>query len=115
MNILIFICLFLGYLFIKIKKNVHILQQNFYNENNRYLKWGIKNSFKVFNFFDILLCFINLYNLKYNIHYLEWINMTYLLLLYYQMTRKIKVKIPLKITNRVKRIFITLIIFLTKI
>ena len=111
MNILIFICLFLGYLFIKIKKNVHILQQNFYNENNRYLKWGIKNSFKVFNFFDILLCFINLYNLKYNIHYLEWINMTYLLLLYYQMTRKIKVKIPLKITNRVKRIFITLIIF----
>ena len=113
MNILIFICLFLGYLIIKIKRNLHILQQNFYNENNRYLIWGIKNIFKVFNIFDVLLCIVNLGNLRFKNSYLEWANVVYLTLFiyYYIKAKKERIKIPLKFTNRIKRIIITLGIF----
>ena len=32
------------YLIIKDKKAMHMLQQNLYNENNRYVKWMKKNS-----------------------------------------------------------------------
>ena len=108
MNILIFICLSIGYLFIKIKENIHILQQNFYNENGRYIKWGIKNTFVVFNIFDIVITMVNLYNLKYHNTYLVWINMGYLLLFIYYIKKKKEVKIPLKITGRIKRLFIIL-------
>ena len=110
MNILIFICLTFGYLFIKIKEIVHILQQNFYNENGRYLKWVIKNYYQIFNFFEIFICLINLCNLRYKSNYLGLYNWGYLGLFIYNYF-KIKnkhIKIPLKITNRVKRIFITL-------
>lgn len=115
MNVLIFICLFLGYLYIKIRKNVHILQQNFYNENGRYLKWGIKNIFKLFNIFDILFCLVNLGNIYYESIYLELINVFYLVLFIhnYIRLRNVKVKIPLKVTGRIKRIFAVLIIFYT--
>ena len=109
MEVLIFICLFLGYLFIKMKKNVLILQQNFYNENNRYLKWGIKNIFKVFNVFDVLLCLFNLCNLIVRYELLIWINIIYVLLIIYYFfnLKKEHVKLPLKFTNRVIRLFVT--------
>ena len=39
------------YLFLKTKKNLHMLQQNFYNENNRYLIWcGSNLKSLIFNF-----------------------------------------------------------------
>ena len=113
MNVLIFICLCFGYLFIKIKNNVLILQQNFYNENYRYLKWGIKNIFKAFNICDILLCLFNLCNLIVKYESLLWVNILYLgLTIYYfiKLKREI-VKLPLVITNRVKRLFVTIFIF----
>ena len=37
---------------IKSKKSLHMLQQNLYNENNRYVKWVVNNSS---NFFSIEL------------------------------------------------------------
>ena len=37
---------------IKSKKSLHMLQQNLYNENNRYIKWVLNNSS---NFFSIEL------------------------------------------------------------
>ena len=51
------------YIFIKTKKNTQILQQNFYNENNRYLRWGNKNLKKVFNIYELMLCFLNFINI----------------------------------------------------
>ena len=36
-------------IFLKSKKSLHMLQQNLYNENNRYLKWVIKNFMSFFN------------------------------------------------------------------
>ena len=43
--------------FFKTKRSLHMLQQNLYNENNRYLKWIFKNS-KQFIDLDILLVLI---------------------------------------------------------
>ena len=33
---------------IKSKKSLHMLQQNLYNENNRYIKWVVNNSSNFF-------------------------------------------------------------------
>jgi len=116
MKILILIFLFLGYLVINIKKNVHILQQNFYNENNRYLKWGNRNILKVFNIVDILLCLFNLCNLIFRYEYLMLINIIYFVLFVYSYNklRREQKKIPLRVTSRVKRIFFTcFIVYIT--
>jgi len=109
MKILILIFLFLGYLVINIKKNVHILQQNFYNENNRYLKWGINNILNVFNIVDIVLCLFNLCNLIFRYEYLMLVNIIYfgLFIYCYSKLKKEQVKIPLRVTSRVKRLFFT--------
>lgn len=107
MKVLIFICLFLGYLFIKMKKNILILQQNFYNENGRYLKWGIKNILKAFNIFEIVICLFNLCILIVKYEWMAWVNILYLGLIIISVIKKEKFKLPLKITNRVKRIFVT--------
>ena len=56
------VCSFL-YLLLRFKKNLHILQQNFYNENNRYIKWGNKNILSVFKL-DIFILLIYLLRVK---------------------------------------------------
>ena len=44
------------YIAMKTKKCFHVLQQNWYNDGNRYIKWIFDNKSKVFVNFD--LCFI---------------------------------------------------------
>ena len=39
----------------KTLRNVHMLQQNLYNENNRYLKWVFKNSFSLSSCFGMMV------------------------------------------------------------
>ena len=99
------------YIIIRTKKNLHILQQNFYNENNRYIKWGNKNLNKVFKL-DILILLINIINLFIRIKYLLFFNVLYII--FYSIENKnIKeeqIKIPLKVTSRVKRMLITITI-----
>ena len=48
--------------FYKSKRSLHMLQQNLYNENNRYIKWVIKN-IKDFLSIDIILILIGIINL----------------------------------------------------
>ena len=43
---LISLLVIVPYVFFKSKKSLHMLQQNWYNEGNRYLKW-IKNNLKI--------------------------------------------------------------------
>ena len=45
-------------IFYKTKRSLHMLQQNLYNENNRYLKWIFKNS-KQFLDWDIVIVIIS--------------------------------------------------------
>ena len=40
----IFIFIYLIYVFYKSRNSLYMLQQNLYNENNRYLKWVLNNS-----------------------------------------------------------------------
>ena len=51
--VLSILCSFIYYI-IKSDKTIHILQQNWYNEGNRYLKWIKENPKKAFVNFDIL-------------------------------------------------------------
>ena len=43
----------------KSKRSLHMLQQNLYNENNRYIKWMIKNN-KIFFDLDLSILLISL-------------------------------------------------------
>ena len=44
----------------KSKKSMHMLQQNYYDESNRYLLWIKNNLFKVFVSADIMLFLITI-------------------------------------------------------
>jgi len=48
----------------KTKRSLHMLQQNLYNENNRYVKWLLKNKkqFIDMNLFAIVICIIGAFN-----------------------------------------------------
>ncbi len=99
------------YVIIRKKRNMHILQQNFYNENNRYIRWGFKNLKAVFKL-DIVLLIVNIINLFIKNNLLIYINILYIVLFIIEFNNKKKeqVKLPLKVTSRVKRMFVTYII-----
>lgn len=48
------LCIVFVYIYLKSKKAFHILQQNWYNDGNRYVKWIINNKEKLFVTPDIL-------------------------------------------------------------
>ena len=99
------------YLVFKCKKAIHILQQNWYNDGNRYLSWILKNPLKTFNY-DILFVvfiiglFINneLLMILFSLFYFV------IAIIYHKQIKKEQVKKPLAITSRVKRLLITLFI-----
>lgn len=99
------------YIFIKSKKAIQILQQNWYNDGNRYINWILKNKSKAFNFdilFLIFLCGIFLDNFILMIIFaLFYFLLSYI---YYNKLKKEQIKKPLVITARVKRLLITLFI-----
>ncbi len=99
------------YLFLRTRKNIHVLQQNFYNENNRYIKWGKTNLGNVFKL-DYFIFLIALVNLLFNLNWLLFINIFYLLLTFkeYIKINNEQVKIPLKVTSRIKRLITTIVI-----
>jgi len=111
------------YIFIRTKRNLHIFQQNFYNENNRYLKWGLKKVGEVFKN-DSLLLVLNFVNIFLKNKLLTIFNVLYLFLYIFEKNKisRESVKIPLNLTNRIKRLtvtisviyFIPLIYFLVK-
>ncbi|MEG2322715.1 MAG: hypothetical protein RSB71_04480, partial [Bacilli bacterium] len=55
---------FIIYVIMKSKKSFQMLQQNWYDDDHRYLKWMMKNSFKVFMQLDIFIVGIILFKQK---------------------------------------------------
>lgn len=110
---ILFLLIPIFYIIIRSKKNLHILQQNFYNENNRYIKWGIKKLSESFKVLDIVLLIINGLNLIWKNSFFLWLNLGYILLFIIDdiAAKKAQVKIPLKVTNRMKRLIVTTSIF----
>lgn len=98
------------YIWIKSKKAIQMLQQNWYDDDHRYLKWIVKNRNKVFvdidSFFVFFLCFLFL---KGNIQILL-ASLFYLVVIFLttKMNKKEQTKLSLAITKRVKRIIVTL-------
>ena len=107
--------------FYKSVRSLHMLQQNLYNENNRYLKWVFKNR-KQFLDLDLIMIFVSLigvfviYDLK-TISYVAMIIIALVsIILGMSWSKRLKNnqnKKPLVVTKRVRRlIFTTSILYL---
>jgi UDP-N-acetylmuramoyl-tripeptide--D-alanyl-D-alanine ligase len=98
------------YLILKSKRSIHMLQQNSYDNSNRYIKWIKNNISKSFFITDLIfILFIVFSYLDINISYLLFFLIYLILILLYKAKNKDEqVKKPLVITARVKRIIFTL-------
>ena len=117
LNILIILSFMFAIMY-KTKRFLHMLQQNLYNENNRYLKWVFKNK-KQFWDLDIFIMAVALigglvtFDLD-NFSRLVGITLIVLnILLGVEWNKKIKTdqnKKPLVITKRIRRLICTIVI-----
>ena len=93
-------------------KTIHMLQQNYYNESNRFVFWIFKNLKKVFINWDILL-FLSILTafMSVNVGAIYVCILTSLtLLVFYNYNKKEQTKKPLVITSRVKRLLFTILL-----
>lgn len=97
------------------KKIIHMAQQNLYNDDNRFLRWTIKdlkqfkNPFKcslIVIFTYIILIILNLEAKFINVFYFILVSII-IFIMKLKENRKSEVKIALKITARVKRLMVT--------
>lgn len=102
------------YTYIKTRKSFQMLQQNWYNDGSRYIKWINKNLKKVFYNLDILFIFvIPFIFIKSNILLMVLIIIFYTFLSLFNLHNQTTSKLELKVTKRVKRLFVTeLILYL---
>ena len=75
--------------FFKTKRSLHMLQQNLYNENNRYIKWVVRN-YKQFIDFDILSIIISVLCLVffYKVHVVSMIGVLFIIAIDYYLGYK---------------------------
>ena len=117
MKYLLYSVFFIQFIYIiyTTKKSVHMLQQNLYNENNRYVKWVLKNKKQIFinlNLYGVLFSILLFYSKREEIDlfFLSILLLVYLVSLYIDRgKRKLdQNKKPLVITKRVKRLLFTI-------
>ena len=105
------ISLFVAYLYtyLKSKKSFHMLQQNWYNDGLRYVKWMFQNKKKVFLSLDLLfVIFYLLSNITVKaIMTIFVIFYIVISIIYINKMKKEQVKKPLVFTSRVKRLLVT--------
>ncbi|MBR2678064.1 MAG: UDP-N-acetylmuramoyl-tripeptide--D-alanyl-D-alanine ligase [Bacilli bacterium] len=119
--VIVYLLLILSFIlinFYKTKRSLHMLQQNLYNENNRYLKWVMKNK-KQFIDIDLLVVIITLivtlfvYNNEFMVVLLSIIMALLNVLMAIRWRRNIKNdqnKKKLVVTARIKRLICTILI-----
>lgn len=112
-NIVIFLIIFYA-VTIKSRKSLHMLQQNLYNENNRYLKWLHQNRNQALKHYDLIGLILSVFSL-FTGNILSKILLFISAAIYLFDTEVIKYSImvekakkPLVKTSRVKRQIITL-------
>ena len=103
-------------IFYKSRRYLHMLQQNLYNENNRYLKWLFKNN-NTFIELDIFLVLLSLVGLIlmldnisviFNIILIIMIVLSIVVLIHYNnIINKSQNKKPFVVTARIKRLIFT--------
>ena len=105
-------------LIVKTKKNIHILQQNLYNENNRYFRWYMNHESNFFTVELLLLVLVAIVDsflstkegLAFVGNVILLILYIFYILSYHKKIKQEPVKKPLVITARVKRLLFTTII-----
>ncbi len=110
------ILFFIFFIFYKTKRSLHMLQQNLYNENNRYVKWIVKNKNQFIDLdliMIILSCFgfFFLFNDRKMSMYLILLLILFSLGLGLKWRSKIlhdQNKKPLVVTSRIKRLIVTI-------
>jgi len=102
------------YSMIKMRRSLHMLQQNLYNENNRYLKWVSKNKKEIYKNLDVfgiffVFCFAWCFNTYVAYYFLGLIVLLYGICTYrfFKDRKNDQNKKPLVITSRVKRLIVT--------
>ncbi len=102
------------YSMIKMKRSLHMAQQNLYNENDRYLHWISKNKNEIFKNIDVFgAIFVLALSMTYNTYvYFYFLGITifvYLICAIYAVKKRNsdQNKKPLVITARVKRLIAT--------
>ena len=105
---------YIYYLTYKSRKALHMLQQNWYNDGNRYLKWVKTNAKKVFITFD--MAFILFYFMKFLSTKVTLIIFAVFYLVVYFLYKnnavKEQSKKPLVVTARIKRLYTTMFVLL---
>ena len=103
------------------KKSLHMAQQNLYNDDNRFLKWSLKElkEFKDYTKCEliVLLTFIIICALKLNYSFIIgayfFIVSIVIFLIRYKESKKNTTKLSFKVTSRVKRLIVTnLVLFI---
>ncbi len=104
--------------FFKTKRSLHMLQQNLYNENNRYLKWIFKN-YKQFMDWDIILLLITFVGslVFFDLEIISLIGIVGLTIVGYfigftwiNRIKNDQNKKPLVVTARIKRLIFTILV-----
>ena len=95
--------------YLKSKKSLHMLQQNWYNDGNRYIKWIFKNTKKVFLVLDLSFILFLLFMFIDPILSMILVIIAYTIfsLVNIRMSKLEQKKKPLVFTKRVKRIVVT--------
>ena len=106
------IIIWLFYLYFRTKKSLHMLQQNLYDDDHRYLKWIKKNFDKIMLDGEILQLFLIFFILfiKKSNYILILFGIIYFLLFIrsFGISHKEVVKKPLVVTARIKRLLCTI-------
>ncbi len=110
----IFIFIYLVYIFYKSRTSLYMLQQNLYNENDRYLRWIKRSIDRCFNPIDFLPFFLSIFifitNESFIMEVIYWsISLIYVkgILDEYKKNLLNQNKIKFNVTSRIKRLYIT--------
>ena len=101
------------FLIFKVKKAFHMLQQNWYNEGNRYNLWIKRNIKKVFFNYDLVLIPLFILSLFIDMGIMVYVYLiTYLVVLYLYRRdlKREQLKKPLVFTARIKRLSVTVLL-----
>ena len=114
---ILFLMFYIIYMIYRSMEAMHMFQQNLYNENNRYIKWIFRNIKRVFSIFDfiplIFYAFIIVLDEQSITDFVLIASMfiyIYCIYVEYRKNKDNQNKLPLKITSRIKRLFVTIIL-----
>ena len=110
----LFLSVYCIYVIYRSVEAMHMLQQNLYNENNRYIKWISRNYTKAFCIIDFLpiILFLLVYIID-DKHIMDLVLIGSMFIYLfgivneYRKNKENQNKLPLKATGRIKRLFIT--------